>query len=209
MGFSVVVAGSFANASGTATCNTTISYGGGECDPDADGKAVYEQVNVMRAQTGLWKNYIDHTGVTANTGSLFTEACSVVGGIATCKAKFNGTTGASRTYVRGTTNLTAVKDALNGAGILSAMEWAPGLFKAAKAHATDMASTSPVVTTGNDGSTLATRVAKFGTAGSGGGLVENLQATTDSAQWVVLDMLVSDTDSSNASRSALLSSTIN
>lgn len=49
--FDVVVAESYANASGTAACGTDVSFGGGECDPNTEAQAVYEAINDMRAQT--------------------------------------------------------------------------------------------------------------------------------------------------------------
>lgn len=143
----------------------------------------------------------------AGTNSKFTQACTESAGLANCKSNYAGTGTTSKNYVRGTANLTTLKTTLTGAGILSSLTWTPGLFKAAKDHATDMASTNPVVTTGNDASTLATRVAKYGTAGTGNTLVENLQATTDTATWVVLSMLIDDTDSGNKARTSLLATT--
>lgn len=44
----VVVAQGYTNASGVAECSTEISYGGGDCDPDAAGQAVFEAINSMR-----------------------------------------------------------------------------------------------------------------------------------------------------------------
>lgn len=46
--FDIVATAGYTNSSGTATCDTTVSYGGDLCDPEAEGQAVFEAINSMR-----------------------------------------------------------------------------------------------------------------------------------------------------------------
>lgn len=191
----VVTAEAYANASGTTTCGTDISFGGDNCDPDAEAQAVYEAINAMRSQTALWSTYLD-----ADNGNALISGCTTY----QCTADFNeddSTT--TRTYIRGSSNLGDASTAIGAASGLDSLEWVPGLALAAKDQADYLATQSSLTSTGDGGSTFAERVAEYGTAGSA--TVEMLQGNTDSAMWVVLDMLIDDTDTTDAGRSALLS----
>jgi hypothetical protein len=54
MVFDVVVASGYTNNSDVAACTTTVSYGGGDCDPDDAGLALFEAINEMRANAATW-----------------------------------------------------------------------------------------------------------------------------------------------------------
>lgn len=194
--FDIVVAESYANASGTTTCGTDVSYGGGECDPNTEAQSVYEAINSMRAQTSLWATYID----SASSGALI-SGCTTY----QCDADFNedGST-STRTYIRGSANLATAATAINSAGSLDSLEWTAGLVRAAADQAEYLSTQTSLSSTGSGGSTFAERVAVYGTAGSAS--IEMIQGNTDSADWVVLDMLIDDTDTTDSGRSGLLSS---
>lgn len=62
MVFDVVVTSGYTNNSDVAECQPTISYGGGDCDPDANGQAVFEAINAMRADVATWGGYLASDG---------------------------------------------------------------------------------------------------------------------------------------------------
>lgn len=97
----------------------------------------------------------------------------------TCTANFDGTTSASRTFIRSSTNITTASGAMTTAGAQSAFIWVPGQYFAAKDQADYLASQSSLGTTGTSGSTTASRAATYGTAGSG--YTEIILGSTDSA----------------------------
>lgn len=194
--FDVVTAEAYANASGTTTCGTDISFGGDNCDPETEAQGVYEAINEMRAQTALWGTYLD-----SSNGNALISSCTTY----QCTADFNeddSTT--TRTYIRGSSNLGTAATAIAAASGLDSLEWVPGLVLAAKDQADYLATQTALSSTGENSSTFAERVATYGTAGSAS--LEMIQGNTDSAMWVVLDMLIDDTDTTDAGRSALLSS---
>lgn len=122
--FDVVVAEAYTNAAGVAECGTTVSYGGGDCDPDADGQAVYEAINEMRAQMAAWAPRID---IAAGAADISCAANNIV-----CTAAYDGTTDSERTFVRTVTNIQAAADAMTAAGTLDVLAWQPGLYFAAE-----------------------------------------------------------------------------
>lgn len=69
-----------------------------------------------------------------------------------------------------------------------------------------MSTQSAIGSGGSGGSTFPERVAEYGTAGSLS--TEIISGSTDSATWVVLDMIIDDLDSTNAGRTAVLNSSI-
>lgn len=92
-------------------------------------------------------------------------------------------------------------DASNG----DALIWEPGLYFAAYDLTDHLKDESTLSSTGNKSSTFEERVAEYGTAGNMS--TEGIQGVSDSATWVVLDLLIDDLDTSDTFRTALLSST--
>lgn len=120
-----------------------------------------------------------------------------------CAADFDGdstTAETSRAYVSGQTGIDAAGTAVGAASGLKALYYEPGLYFAAKTQADALAASNSI----SGGTTLATRVAAHGTAGTLS--TEVIQGSSDSAKMVVVNMLIDDLDSANKGRAALLSS---
>lgn len=154
--FDVVVAQAYATSSGIAECTTTVSYGGGDCDPDDLGKAVYEAINEMRTTMSAWQKYID---IDAASGNLITCSANLI----VCPANYNGDADnvtTDRSYpTQKKTGIQAAAAAMTTAGTLSALEWVPGLYFAAKDQATTLATAETTTSVGSGDSTFAGRVA--------------------------------------------------
>lgn len=140
--FDVVVAEAYTNAADVPECSTTVSYGGGDCDPDAEGQAVYEAINEMRAQMAAWIPLIDLAAAGADL-AITCAANNIV-----CTATYDGTTSAERTFVRTVTNIQAAADAMTAAGTLEVLAWQPGLYFAAKDQATYLETADSLTTVG-------------------------------------------------------------
>ena len=69
-----------------------------------------------------------------------------------------------------------------------------------------MGTQTTLSTTGDGGSTFPERIAEYGTAGSLS--TEVLVGSSYTATWVVLDMIIDDLDSTNASRTAILNASV-
>lgn len=197
--FDVVVAEGYTNASDVEDCGTTVSYGGAVCDPDAAGQAIFEAINEMRTQMSAWTPYLD--GIESGNSYITCAANNIV-----CEADYDGDDEETeRTFVRNATNIQATADAMTAAGTLSALEWTPGLYFAAKDQAEDLEDAAALTSAGADGSTFAGRVAEYGTAGALSTEILLAQGT-DTARWAVLSMLIDDLDDADTGRTALLSS---
>lgn len=107
------------------------------------------------------------------------------------------------TLIRGTSNVTTTATTV-GAATGGELEWTGGLAMAAYDQATYLASATELSSVGSGDSTFAERVAVYGTAGND--CTEILHGSDNTPTWVVLDMLIDDKDSTNTSRTALLSS---
>jgi len=66
--FIITGAQGYTNASGVATCDTSISYGGGICDPDTWAMSVFEQMNEAR-ESGIstYKPLLDAIAATCSS----------------------------------------------------------------------------------------------------------------------------------------------
>jgi len=149
----VVLAQAYDTSSGVAECTTTVSYGGGDCDPDDAGKAVYEAINEMRTQMAAWRTMLN---VGTNDSLLTCAANNIV-----CSADYNGDTASTeRSYpTQKKAGIQAASDAMNTAGTRSALAWVPGLYFAAKDQATTLASATATTSVGSNNSSFAGRVA--------------------------------------------------
>ena len=108
--FSILLAEDFTNNSDIETCNTDISYGGGSCDPDADGVAIYEAINSMRLQVNLWRSYITE----GDSSSLITCPSSMK-----CTSDYDGDgITENRTFIRSKDNITDTVSAMISAETL-------------------------------------------------------------------------------------------
>jgi len=204
MVFDVVVASGYTNNSDVAECTTTVSYGGGDCDPDDAGLALFEAINSMRLATATWSNYIDvdhaDTLITSSNSLAITAPAGMT------NAQVTAGESGSMTLIRGTSNVTTAKDAIAAATDLAELEWEGGLAMAAFDQATYLASATELSSVGSGDSSFADRVAAYGTAGNDS--TEILHGSDNTPTWVVLDMLIDDKDSTNVSRNALLSSAV-
>lgn len=150
--FDVVVAAGYTNNSGTEECNTTLDFGGGNCDPDETAQSVYETINEMRLQTMKWGAYIKEGDADALISNCSTYQCT---------SDYNGDgSSTARTYVRYNINIgvaaTATQDAME---TLEVLNWEPGLYMAAADQTSYCASQTSCSSTGAGGSTSAERVA--------------------------------------------------
>lgn len=151
----------------------------------------------------LWATYL----IEDNNGGA--DTISYTSLTLSADADFDGDGSAeTRVFARGTDNVSVdTYQAIVDAGSsLDQLVWEPGLLFTAQVQADDLENATSLTSTGSDGSTFAERLAEYGTAGSGA--TELIQGSTDSATWVVLSMLISDADTSDAGRTALLSSTV-
>jgi len=64
----ITAAQGYTNAAGVATCDTSISYGGGICDPDTWAMSVFEQMNEAR-ESGIstYKPLLDAIAATCSS----------------------------------------------------------------------------------------------------------------------------------------------
>merc|ERR1712072_1229760 len=105
----------------------------------------------MRTQMNLYASYI----TTTDAATLIT--CSTA---MQCTGNFNEVSPAvttSRTFVRGTSNITAAVSAMTTAGNRDALTWEPGLVLAAKDQADYLATQKALSSSGSGGSTLTSR----------------------------------------------------
>lgn len=152
----------------------------------------------MRTATALWALYLTDGDADALISSVSTMSAS---------ADYDGSGSISaRTYIRGSSNIATTASAISAAANPGSIEWVGGLFKAADEQATYLGTQTALSSTGSGGSTFASRVAAYGTAGSLS--TEVLVGASDTATWAVLSMLVDDLDSTSAGRTALLNSSV-
>jgi len=115
MVFDVVVTSGYTNNSGVSECQPVISYGGGDCDPDANGQAVFEAINTMRLNTATWAKYI-----TENDGAAlvtFPNNYQMSGKLTNAAVSSN--TDVTQSITRGKSNVADTATALtNAAGTL-------------------------------------------------------------------------------------------
>lgn len=198
MVFDIVVATGYTNNSDVAACDATISYGGGDCDPEDAAIAVFEAINDMRVYPATWALYI-----TADDAAALYTATNTL----TISADFDDTdVNSNWNLVRGTTNLDATATALAAEPCDTALEWTGGLAMAAFDQATYLASATALSSVGSGDSTFAERVAEYGTATADS--TEIILGSDYSATWVVLEMLIDDKDTTDASRTALLNASM-
>lgn len=204
MVFDVVVASGYTNNSDVAACTTTVSYGGGDCDPDDAGLALYEAINEMRLNTATWAKWItigDGDALITSSNSLSITATAGI-----TNAQVAAGESGSMTLIRGTSNVTDAVSAITAATGRSELEWTGGLAMAAYDQATYLATQTSLSSTGSGDSTFADRIAGYGTAGND--CAEILHGSDNTPTWIVLDMLIDDKDTTNTSRTALLSSAV-
>lgn len=191
--FIVTLAGAYANASGVAACQPTVSYGGGVCDPTTWGGSVWESLQEARLspKTGM--------------GPRLTAIATACSGL-TCSYDWAGTGGAAtdQTILTGDVGVAAAGvavTALSEPG--TALAWYPALFLAAKDQTTWLA-TATGTDSAHGTSSLASRAAKYGTSGSA--LVEGIYRGVNSATNTVARLLIDDNDSTAAFRGAFAES---
>jgi hypothetical protein len=153
----------------------------------------------MRLNVATWSNYI-----LADDGAcLFTYSGDIITAAFT-DAELDGSTTSDWDLTRGAANVGTTSSDIAAATSLTSLEWKAGLAMAAFDQATYLASATSDLS-GSD-NTFAERVAEYGTAA--GDSTEIIIGSDYRATWVVLQMLIDDLDNTDASRTALLSSTI-
>jgi len=159
MVFDVVVASGYTNNSGVAECTTTVSYGGGDCDPDDAGLALYEAINDMRLNVAKWSAYLDFADDAVGTLITSSNSLAITATAGITNAQVTAGESGSMTLIRGTSNVTTTASAIAAATTLSELEWTGGLAMAAYDQATYLASATTLSSTGSGDSTFAERVA--------------------------------------------------
>jgi uncharacterized protein YkwD len=202
MVFDVVVASGYTNNSDVAECQPVVSYGGGECDPDASAQAVYEAINTMRLNTDVWGEYLD--SASGNTLITFPNSYQLSAEIT--NADVTAATTSTKSLTLGSSNVGDASTAITNATDLEALEWVGGLAKAAFDQADFLSTSETLTSVGSGDSTFAERLAEYGTAGNDS--IELLNGSDMTSDWVVLWALIDDLDSDAAGRTALLSSTV-
>jgi hypothetical protein len=123
----IVVTSGYTNASGVATCQPEIEYGGGDCDPDANGQAVYEAINEMRTNVATWALYLTEGDATAMV--TFPNVYTLTDELTNADVSAGSTS--SESLVRQSSNVGDAATAVAAATGLSELEWVGGLARAA------------------------------------------------------------------------------
>jgi len=197
----VTAAEGYTNASGTAVCQPTLTYGGGVCDPDAWAMKVFEEMQAARAGG----RSVYQPLMTSIASGCVGMACTFAWGpSAAPTAAAPGTSVSSVETLTSQAALgpTAAGAALGGMGDLAASAgfvWTPGMYQAAKEQ-TLYLKTSTDAAANHGTSTTASRAAAYGAAGST--YEEAIYVGKASAQGTVALLLIADAQASSAASGA-------